>query len=137
MKKALLPWTAVIMILFTLPYCSDKGGSTDSCGSEASLAVTTNPAVNSDEAAAPGPNFPLTVTVTSAMPSGGVTIKVTARPDGETATFFSEEKSATTASTDFTITGAPSGKKSLVEITVTSKSCNTNKWTGSYRFSKK
>jgi hypothetical protein len=24
-----------------------------------------------------------------------------------------------------------------VEITVTSKTCNTNKWTGSYRFSKK
>jgi hypothetical protein len=137
MKKTVFPWFAAILILLTMPYCGKSGGGGDACSSETTLAVTTSPAVNADEAAAPGPTFPLTVTITSALPGSGVTIKVTARPDGNATTFFSEERSTTTSVNNFTITGAPSGVKSLVEITVTSKTCNTNKWTGSYRFSRK
>lgn len=135
MKNTFLPWLAVMVILIALPYCKKK--SSDSCGSETSLAVSTTPATGTTEAPAPGPTFPLKVSITSAIPASGVTIEVKARPDGASTTFFSEQRSSSTKDNDFTITGAPATVVCLVEISVTSKTCGTNKWTGSYRFSKK
>jgi hypothetical protein len=135
MKKSILTWLAAIMILITLPYCKKK--KTDSCGSEASLAVTTTPANGTTELPAPGPTFPLRVSITSAIPASGVTIDVKARPDGSSTTFFTESRSSSAKDNDFTITSTPSTVVCIVEITVTSKTCSTNKWSGSYRYSKK
>ncbi|HMH20478.1 MAG TPA: hypothetical protein VK563_01825 [Puia sp.] len=104
---------------------------------EATLAVTTTPAINSTQPPAPGPNFPLNVKITSAMPSKGVSIAVSAAPDGTTSTFFSVTQNSTTASNDFSITATPVAKVSVVTITVTSLSTATNTWTGSYRYSAK
>ncbi len=135
MKNTFLPWLAVIVILVAMPYCKKK--SSDSCGTETSLSVTTTPAAGTTEAPAPGPTFPLKVSITSAIPGSGVTIEVKARPDGSATPFFSEQRTSSTKDNDFTITGAPATVVCLVEISVTSKTCGTNKWTGSYRFSKK
>jgi hypothetical protein len=71
------------------------------------------------------------------MPPSGVTIDVKARPESSTTTFFTSSQSTSSKDTDFTITGTPSTVTCVVEVTVTSKTCATNKWTGSYRYSKK
>jgi len=135
MKRKFLPWIAVLMVLIAMPYC--KKGPTDTCSGEASLVITTTPANGTTEPPAPGPNFPLTVTISSAIPSSGVTIEVKARPDGVATTFFTQTVSSTVKDNNFTITGTPPTVTCIVEITVTSKGCNTNKTTASYRYSKK
>ena len=135
MKKAFLPWIAVLLVLVSMPYCKKK--KTDSCSTEATLVVSTTPANGTTELPAPGPTFPLRVSITSALPASGVTIEVKARPDASATTFYTETKSTTVKDNDFTITNTPNTVVCIVEITVTSKTCSTNKWTGSYRYSKK
>jgi len=133
MKRTFLPWIAVLMVLIAMPYC--KKSPTDTCSSEAALVITTNP--GSNQPPAPGPTFPLTVTISSAMPASGVTIEVKARPDGVATTFFTETRNSTVKDNNFTITGTPATITCIVEITVTSKGCGTNKATASYRYSQK
>lgn len=61
--------------------CKKSGGGGGGGGggtTEADLAVTTNPANGSVQTPSLGP-FDLSVTITSAMPSGGVKIEVTAK----------------------------------------------------------
>lgn len=127
-----------ILFLAVMPACkkSSSGGS-DPCTTEKTLSVTTNPGNGTTQAAAPGPDFPLQVTINSSIPSAGVTIEVKARPEASTTTFYSTSISSSTASNNFTITNTPSATPCIVEITVSSKGCSTNKWTGSYRYSKK
>lgn len=136
--KGIFSWAAAVVLVLAMTYCSKGGGgSTDNCTAEATLAVTTTPANGTTEAAAPGPTFPLKVSITSTLPSSGVTIQVKARPESSSTAFFTETRTASTKDSDFTITGTPSTVACLVEITVTSKACANNKWTGSYRYSMK
>jgi hypothetical protein len=127
--------TIILLAITFLPFLSGCGGGSKSTP-EATLTVTTTPAVNSTQAPAVGP-FNLNVTITSAMPAKGVTIAVTAAPDGTTNNFFTTSKSSTTASNNFNITGTPVAVVSVVKITVTSNSTSSNTWTGSYRYSAK
>lgn len=125
----------ILLTIAILPLLSGCGGSSKSAP-EATLAVTTTPAVNTTQVPALGP-FTLNVSVTSAMPAKGVTIAVTAAPDGTSNNFFTTSKSTTAASNNFSITGTPVAVVSVVTITVTSNSTSTNTWTGSYRYSAK
>lgn len=137
--KKLVLFGAMSATMFTFSYCGKGGGTTpaDPCKTDPSLSVTTTPANGSTEAIAPGPTFPLRVSVSSTMPASGVTIEVKAHPEGSTTNFFSDSKSTTTKDNDFTITSTPSTVICVVDIVVTSRTCTTNKWTGSYRYSKK
>lgn len=126
----------VLLVIASLPFISGCGGGGSKSTPEATLTVTTNPAVNSTQLPALSP-FKVNVTITSTMPASGVTIAVSAAPDGSSTTFFSTSKSTTTASNDFTITGTPVGVVSVAKITVTSNSTSSNSWTGSYRYSAK
>jgi hypothetical protein len=123
----------VIAILAFMVSCSSGSKSTP----EATLAVTTNPAVNTVQAPAVGPDFSLNVTITSAMPPKGVTITVSSARDGGGASFFSTTTSTTQTSNNFSITNTPIGYICVVTITVTSNSTSTNTWTGTYRYSYK
>lgn len=115
----------------------NTGGGGGGGTTEANLAVTTNPAVGSVLAASVGP-FDLSVTVTSAMPSGGVKIEVTAKREDTNAQFFSQTiNSTTTATSNFSLTGTPLNVSCLVDIKVTSNSKPTNTWSGTYRYSRK
>ena len=125
----------IFLIIASLSILSSCGGSSKSTP-EATLSVTTTPAVNSTQTPAVGP-FNLNVTITSAMPASGVTIVVSAAPDGSSTTFFSTSKSTTTASNNFTITNTPVAVTSVATIKVTSNSTSTNTWTGSYRYAAK
>lgn len=139
MKNRLVVLLASAIVIIAMPFCGKGGGggTTDPCTSDPKVVISTTPAAGTTEAPAPGPSFPLKVTVSSTIPTSGVTIEVKAHPEGSTSNFFTETKSSTTKDTDFTITGAPSTVICVVDVTVTSKSCNTNKATASYRFSKK
>ena len=137
MKKSFYVWTAALMLLIITPACKKKKPAPDPCTTDPALSVTTDPASGSNQAAAVGPTFPLTVTINSTMPAGGVTIDVKAHQDGSSTNFYTETKTSSTKDNSFTITNTPSTVTCVVDITVTSKACATNKWTGSYRYSKK
>lgn len=139
MKKGLLQLFIVSAIILGIGSCSDKsgGGGGGGGGGEANLVVTLNPPAGSTQPAAPQIDFPLTVSITSTMPSQGVTIDVKAAPDGSTTNFFTESKSATTPTTPFTILNTPTGIVCVATVTVTSKTKATNTWTGSYRYTRK
>ena len=136
MKKALLQLFIVPAIILGIGSCSDKGSGGGST-TEANLAVTLNPPAGSTQPAAPQIDFPLTVSITSAMPPQGVTIDVKAAPDGSATNFFTESKPSTAANNNFTITGTPTGVVCVTTVTVTSKTKATNTVTLSYRYTRK
>lgn len=116
---------------------SGGGGGGGGGTTEANLAVTTNPANGSVQAASVGP-FDLSVTITSAMPSGGVKIEVTAKREDTGVQHFSQTIASTSSATsNFSLTNTPQNVSCLVDIKVTSNSKPTNIWTGSYRYSRK
>lgn len=136
MKHSIFLGWVMLLIVAVGPGCKKKK---DGGCSEAKMEVTTLPAEGSVEPASVGPNFPVTVNLVSGMPSSGVTIEVKARPEGPSSTpFFTDTlQHVMTPSTNLTITGTPAGTAAIVDITVTSGTCNSNKWTGSYRYSMK
>lgn len=127
---------ASLFVLIVLAGCQKTGGALEN--NEQALVVETSPIANGHvEAPAPGPDFPLVVTIKSTMPPSGVRIEVTARPDGGTVPFFTYSAVSLTPVTNIVITGAPSGVVAVVNIVVTSVSNPSSKFTGSYKFSKK
>ncbi len=128
-----------VLALFLLVGTSCQKNPSNTTTSEDALAVTTSPASTNNHVEAPalGPTFPLAVTITSKMPSGGVSITVVAHPDGNATNFYSETKNSSAAANTFTITNTPQTVVCVTEITVTSRSSASNKWTGSYRYSRK
>ncbi|HET9745239.1 MAG TPA: hypothetical protein VFP97_05980 [Chitinophagaceae bacterium] len=138
MKKILATAFLLSAIVLGIVSCSDKGGGGGGGGaSEANLVIILNPPANSVQPAAPQTDFPLTVSITSAMPPQGVTIDVKAAPEGSTTNFFTETRSSTSATNNFTITSTPVGVVCVVTVTVTSKTKATNTVTASYRYSRK
>lgn len=136
-------WLAAIVILSVVMISCGKGGSTggggssDPCATEPALSVSTTPANGTTEAASLGP-FSVTVTVNSTMPAAGVTISVKAHPDGSSTNYYTSSTTSTTKDNTFNITSTPSGGAvCVVDITVTSKSCASRTWSGSYKYSSK
>jgi len=137
MKKRLLQLFIVPAIILGIGSCSDKGGGGGGNGDEANLVVTLNPPAGSTQPAAPQIDFPLTVSITSTMPPQGVTIDVKVAPDGSGTNFFTDSKSTTSPTTNFTILNTPAGVVCVTTVTVTSKSKATNTVTLSYRYTRK
>ncbi|WEK36750.1 MAG: hypothetical protein P0Y53_04480 [Candidatus Pseudobacter hemicellulosilyticus] len=134
MKKCIMGFLLVAATGLMTGGCSDKGG--DSC-SEAAMQVTTIPAIGTVEQPAPGPNFTLQVNITGGYPSGGASLEVKARTEAGNNSFFSTSTNAVSGTNTIAITNTPTASSCIVDITITSKSCNSNKWTGSYRYSRK
>ena len=121
MSKSLLI-LSLVAGLFPIGACKKNPSS-----NEANLAVTTNPASGSFLLPTIEP-FNLTVTITSAMPPGGVKIEVTAKKDdgSGSAPFYSTSVNSTTSVNNFTITNTPVGVQILVEIKVMNKAGHRN-----------
>jgi hypothetical protein len=136
MKRIFNPIYILLFFMATTAACKKGGGDGGGCG-ETALTVVTTPAIGSTEPPSAGTTFPLMVNVSANLPASGVTIDVKARAESSTTAFYTESKTATAAISNFTITATPIGVPCIVEITVTSKSCANNKFTGSYRFSRK
>jgi hypothetical protein len=138
MIRTLKPLVIIIFFLAGIAACKKGGGGggTTSC-SETAMTVSTTPGIGTTQTPSAGTTFPLAVNVSANLPAAGVTIEVKARPESSSTAFYTETKPATAAITNFTITATPVGVPAIVEITVTSKSCATNKFTGTYRYSRK
>lgn len=136
MKHSIFLGWVLLLMLTIGPACKKKK---DGGCSEAMMKVTTLPAEGSVEPASPGPDFPLTVTITEGMPSNGVLIEVKARPEGPTSTPFYDTtlQNVTVNANNFTIRNTPANSYAVVDVTITSTTCNTNKWTGTYRYARK
>lgn len=137
MKKLIIPIVAAAMLLgFT--ECGKGGGGGNGGCNEPAMTIVTVPAANSTEPAGVGPDFPVQVNITNNKPSQGVTIEVKAREETKTTYFYnSGAVSSTNSNNNFLITNTPAGVICVVEITVTSKSCNTNKVSVTHKYSKK
>lgn len=137
MKKIVSLSLTVLFFLATIPACKKGGGGNNNC-SETALQVNTTPANGSNERGLVGPDFPLQVNITAGLPTAGVTIEVSAGPETGGTSFFTQKLlDVKTAISNFSITNTPPTTICKVNITVTSKSCASNKWTGSYTYSKK
>ncbi|HTJ12802.1 MAG TPA: hypothetical protein VL547_12280 [Dinghuibacter sp.] len=137
MRTTLVKVVSAFLICAAFTACG-KGGGGNNNSSEATLAVTTNPTNGSTQAAAPGPTFALSVTVTSTMPPKGVTIAVSAAVDGQSGSpFYTTSVNNSQATNNFTIANTPAQETCLVTVTVTSNDKSSNVWTGSYRYSMK
>lgn len=136
MIKSILFALAVISLTSTISACNDKG-SDDPCA-EMALQVSTTPVDGSVEAPGIGPDFPLQVNVNNGMPSMGVTIEVSVSKESGGAPFFTQTLANVSATTsNLTITGSTAGTTNIVKVIVTSRSCASNHWSGSYRYSMK
>jgi len=134
MKKiAFVSIMAAMIFAVLLPSC--KKSKTDS---EPILVVEITPANKSNNLNILGPDFPLKVEITSAIPASGVKIEVTASPEGTaTVAYFTATNSTSAPQNNYTITNTPAGVTCVVNVTVTSLSQPTNIWKGTYLYSKK
>lgn len=136
MKKVILFGLSLLLVLTVTESCKKKkDGGNDRCG-EQEIKVTTIPANGTVDPPAPGTSFPLVVNIET-MPPSGASITVTAKQDGNSTAYFTETRDNAITSNSFQITSTPVGVTCVVEVVVTSKTCNTNQWKGSYRYSAK
>lgn len=134
-RRFLLGVILAVTTMFTLPAC---GGKDSPSPAEENLVITGNPALNGQqESPAPGPTFPLAVTVTSKMPPQGVKVAVTATPEGSTTSFYTDTKTTSSAVSNFVITNTPKSVSCRVTVTVTSVSKASNTVTAFYLYSMK
>jgi len=137
MKKVLYLFLMLCFTTVILSSSCKKGGGGGG-GNEPALVVELSPAANSNQAPAPGPDFPLTVTIKSTLPPSGVKIDVVARQDVAGSTpFFSQSINSTVSVNNFNITNSPRNVTIKVDVTVTSLTDSNNKFTGSYTYSRK
>lgn len=137
MKKVILVGLALILVLAVTESCKKKkDGGSGACG-EVAVKASTIPNSGTVDPPQPGTSFPLIVNI-DAMPPSGATIIVTAKLESGGAPYFTDTLKNATAANNFTITNTPTGSKTcIVSVAVTSTTCNTNSWTGSYRYSAK
>jgi hypothetical protein len=134
MKKTAFALSIIALAFVVMPACK-KNNATDN---EAGLVAQTTPAINSNNLNILGPDFPLKVEITSAMPASGVKIDVNAKKDGSAdPAFFTATNNSTAPQNNYTITNTPSGVTCVVTVTITSLTKSSNVWTGVYRYSKK
>ena len=82
---------------------------------EAGLVVETTPANKSNNLNILGPDFPLKVEITSAMPPQGVKIEITANAEGSAdASFSAATNNSTAPQNNYTITNTPWGSTCVV-----------------------
>lgn len=133
MKKIILAIIMVVLVVAAIPACKKTKAAT-----EAGLVVETTPANKSNNLNILGPDFPLKIEITSAMPASGVKIEISAAPEDTPAeAFYTASNNSTAPQNNYSITNTPSGITCVVTVTVTSLSNPGNKWAGTYRYSKK
>ncbi len=135
MKKIILGLSVLLVLAVTVSCKKKKDSNEGGCGEQA-IKVTTSPAINTVDPPAPGTVFPLVVNIET-MPPSGATIIVNAKTENNNNVFFTETREKALASNLFNITQTPPGVSCMVTVTVTSSTCNTNTWSGSYKFTAK
>jgi len=135
MKKIILGLAVLFVLAVTVSCKKKKDGNQGGCGEQA-IKVSTIPAINTVDPPAPGTSFPLVVNIET-MPPSGATIVVNAKAENSGTPYFTTTLDKALTSNSFTITNTPAGVSILVTVTVTSATCNTNTWSGTYRYTAK
>jgi hypothetical protein len=134
--KNLILGLSVLFVLAVSVSCKKKKDDNNSRCGEQEIKVTTSPANGTTDPAQPGTTFPLYVNIET-MPVSGAIITVTAKAEGSSTAYFTITIDNALTANNLQITNTPAGKTCVVETVVTSKTCNTNQWKGSYRYSAK
>jgi hypothetical protein len=135
MKKLILGLSVLFVFAVSVSCKKKKDDNNTRCG-EQEIKVTTTPANGTIDPAQPGSTFPLYVNIET-LPVGGATITVTAKAEGSSTPYFTITVDNALTANNLQITGTPAKTTCIVETVVTSKTCNTNQWKGSYRYSAK
>lgn len=135
MKNLILGLSFLFVLAVSVSCKKKKDDNNPKCG-ELELKVATTPANGANDAAQPGTDFPLYVKIET-MPAGGATITVTAKAEGSSSPYFTTTIENALEANSILITKTPKNVTCVVETVVTSKTCNTNQWKGSYRYAAK
>ncbi|MCS3798366.1 hypothetical protein [Niastella sp. OAS944] len=135
MKNLILGLSFLFVLAVSVSCKKKKDDNNTKCG-EQELKVATTPANGANDAAQPGTDFSLYVKIET-MPAGGATITVTAKAEGSSSPYFTTTIENALEANSILITKTPKNVTCVVETVVTSKTCNTNQWKGSYRYAAK
>ena len=135
MKKIILGLAVLFILAVTVSCKKKKDGNEGGCGEQA-VKATTIPATGTVDPPAPGTEFPLVVNI-EPLPATGATVVVSAKAENSGTAYFTETRDNAIGSNSFSITKTPTGVSCIVTVTVTSKTCNTNTWSGTYRYTAK
>jgi hypothetical protein len=136
MKKITLLGLAVLLILSAVVSCKKKKSEDEGGCGEQKIKVATIPAINTVDPPAPGADFPLVVNIET-MPPSGATVIVNAKSENNGTVFFTDTLKKALASNSLEITNTPPGVSCLVTVSVISATCNTNTFSGTYRYTAK
>lgn len=117
--------------------CSKKAPATPAPPVEAKLAFTINPDPGSTVLAALGATQNFSITVTSALPTAGVTASVLAVKESDGSTVFSQSLTSNLANFTTSIQNLQNGVVCNVTITLTSRSSATNNVAKTFKIARK
>lgn len=135
MKNLILGLSFLLVLAVSVSCKKKKDDNSTKCG-ELEIKVNTTPANGANDAPQPGTDFSLYVKIET-MPAGGASITVTAKAEGSSSPYFTTTIENALEANSILITQTPKNVTCVVETVVTSKTCNTNQWKGSYRYAAK
>jgi hypothetical protein len=135
MKKVILGFAVLFVLAVSVSCKKKKDGNEGGCGEQA-IKATTIPATGTVDPPSPGKDFPLVVNI-EPLPATGATIVISAKAENNGTPYFTTTLDKALGSNNFIITNTPAGVSCIVTITVTSATCNTNTWSGTYRYTAK
>lgn len=137
MSKLPTAFKLFIISTFLILSCSKKASTPSAPPAEAALAFTINPDPGSIVLAALGATQNFNITVTSALPSAGITASVLAVKELDSSTVFSQSLTSNLANFTTSIQNLSNGVVCNVTITLTSRSSATNTVTKTFKIARK
>ena len=140
MKKGLMSFLLSSVILMACSKSGDSPAPTPNPPAptpEATIVFTTDPDPGTAIYGSLGASQALTLTISSTIPSAGVTIDVKTTKDSDGSTVSSSSVSSTTSKNNITVDNLTAGVLCTTTITVTSKSTASNNASKSFKIARK
>lgn len=136
MKKLLVAIVGMIVIT-AFSQCSKKSGGDNNPCNETKLVVSTTPGNGTVSPPQVGGDFLINVNISGGFPASGAKISVIAKNEVNNQVLLDATTAATAGINNINITGTPVATSVVVQVSVSSNSCAENKWTGTFRYSRK
>lgn len=129
----------LLLLCAVLSGCGKGGGGTPPPAPpvEAALVFTISPDPGSTTLVALSATQDISVSISSALPTAGVTAEIVVKKDSDNSTVFTQVLTTTTPNFTFTIQNLTSGTACTATITLTSKSLASNKATKTFKIARK
>jgi hypothetical protein len=127
----------IILFAVAINACSKKPTPPTPAPNEAQIVFTINPDPGTTTLSVLGATQNIAITITSTMPSQGVTADISVKKDSDNSTVFSQTLSMSTASANVSIQNLTVGDVCTATITLTSKAVATNKATKTFKLARK